>query len=66
MWLDNVRVNELLNKLLTTLLIVHLIPPKDRKFKQHREEMQSRSVKKGKALLSTTSSIPVEFMSLIN
>ncbi|CEP16465.1 hypothetical protein [Parasitella parasitica] len=66
MWADNTIVNRALNRLLETLLNVHLSPARDQKLKRKREELTGRRKGKSREPPNDNCAVPVHSMSLIN
>ncbi|CEP14832.1 hypothetical protein [Parasitella parasitica] len=66
MWADNTIVNRALNRLLETLLNVHLSPARDQKFQKKREELKGRRKGKSREPPNDNCAVPVHSMSLIN
>jgi len=67
MWADNSIVNKLLTRLLRCLLVYHLCPEEDRKFKANKKDLRDKGKGKGKQVLrDTNASIFLHVISLIN
>lgn len=65
MWSDKTIANKTLNRLLRSLLIIHLAPKRDREFKERKSKRQNKC--KGKqARRVTNCSIPEPFISMKN